>query len=885
MWQPYFMMESFTKNGWNFFSRVVQGQVFVSIDAIGFPTADAIHALTRFLSPNVVCVTIVPGGLARILGGLAAVRRYAENNPGVCANINFMFVLCLCCIYPCPCFREGMDCYRVIPRQLNEDLWLQQQMPGQQSDCESWSVEEALNRRQVWISRIGDVRWKNIQGLNNALERNPITIYLAEDVRTGLPKAATWFKWIYEYIRFGGSTFDFGATAHLIIYMRLSAWFGYLATVPDSQIQRWIDNTHHEWHVFKNVSRPADPPNFCLPSVVAPGPMPGCDAVSVTLVEGFRRFFQCDKSVEDIPIIVVFEKDFQQRLENFFSAWGSVFSDSEREAITRGVSGANWTLKGVCSYLLSSLRRETVPSDAQLAAMLCVSPPLQASSAQMSGLPPAQTQSPPSSQPAISEGDTYDIDTYAAIANLFQISDLTAVIAEADSLFGWTPEQMTDRLREAVGWQLGDISIRIIREGIFGGNWTLRDIRGLVELRATLSKGVMAAYGLKGIDDLITVSNEVKDVWELLRTLFQGLSAYYVSADLEPTISTEIMIGILPRGVDLCERLIELQFTKKQQPADPVPSISSAKSNQPPTVSPVPLVQKKGTGAEAEMERNEYKRIHVRGDNNCLFNGIGILLALFGVRFPQGLEDLNEVLHILQELLRTGTTTHMLHVIQLAANLQTRLRRGVVDNRLLQLVATAQEDLLEKFGFGPDELAVWRPQYPIVRRATTEENLARVLLDQLQFIAQVYLREMLAQFPLPPLLPEALTDLLAAIQGDIARDNQQRLAHGLFQRPLARTLVEYQRNYTGQIGQWGEIVDVIFIAMYFQLPVYVINRGTIPVFAFDRDGNVIPDPDLHSIPQNAIVFWNNGTGATQGTHWDVYVPRDARVLPMWYATT
>jgi hypothetical protein len=75
------------------------------------------------------------------------------------------------------------------------------------------------------------------------------------------------------------------------------------------------------------------------------------------------------------------------------------------------------------------------------------------------------------------------------------------------------------------------------------------------------------------------------------------------------------------------------------------------------------------------------------------------------------------------------------------------------------------------------------------------------------------------------------------------------------------------------------------MAMCFGLTVYVANPGRMGVLAFTRDGAAGSNPDFSTIPENGIVLWNNGTNAQDGSHWDLWIPAQTGVNPMWYATT
>lgn len=290
------------------------------------------------------------------------------------------------------------------------------------------------------------------------------------------------------------------------------------------------------------------------------------------------------------------------------------------------------------------------------------------------------------------------------------------------------------------------------------------------------------------------------------------------------------------------------------------------------------------------MRANGYVQIHARPDNNCLFNALAEVLAVRGIQLFNVPPEANNALDIARELLFTGTTTRAQAVVRLAVMLEATLGCRVVDETLVRRAAAAPAELQRKLGFDPDMLAAYLLGLGTTGVAligdNTKERLAKLLLEQLQFIIQMFLREQLANAILPDPLPEALMRTFTAVQADIMQDNIDRRHQGLSQRPAADDFGQYRANYTRKIGQWGEIPDVILMAIVFNRPVYIINQGVVGVVAFDGNGNEIPNPDLARIRAGAIILWNNGTNARNGTHWDPILPGSeaANVNPMWVAT-
>jgi hypothetical protein len=787
-------------------------------------------------------------------------------------------------------------------------------MPGQvrgREPDQKWIFASNSTGEWLWLSQIGDVAVANVIDLNNAFESHPIptSIILASNIKTELGRAALRFNWIYNYIRHGQPSLSPDTAIALVVYMRLASWFAYLMAFPDSQVTLQTDSNGQQWYVFEGVTRPPDLETLVSDlSAVLQNPAPNCIRTPQVLWDGFNRFFPTE-GASDIPISCLFAEDYKSRLEEFFSAYKAILTLDEVEIIRVNVSRTGgWDKAQVHAYLMSRFPQRTVapwqPAQAALARHPAPPPPAASvrqppASAKPVGQPvqvaPAQQPSP-RPQPAVSEVDPCD-----AIAKLFQISGPTAIIANEDSLFGLTREQMTDELRRGVGSQWGEATIAAVVEGIWERNWTLKNIKEFLDQRALLLGNIAALFALGGDDELIAVDAETENpesaLTDMLNILLEDMGID--ASENAPHAIVQKIINEGMTGLDLCEHLVEFIRPQPQQPANPAPSVLPSKSPPPPAVppaSPPQVAAPSGSapvqviGVDAILRANGYVQIHARPDNNCLFNALAEVLAVRGIQLFNVPPEANNALDIARELLFTGTTTRAQAVVRLAVMLEATLGCRVVDETLVRRAAAAPAELQRKLGFDPDMLAAYLLGLGTTGVAligdNTKERLAKLLLEQLQFIIQMFLREQLANAILPDPLPEALMRTFTAVQADIMQDNIDRRHQGLSQRPAADDFGQYRANYTRKIGQWGEIPDVILMAIVFNRPVYIINQGVVGVVAFDGNGNEIPNPDLARIRAGAIILWNNGTNARNGTHWDPILPGSeaANVNPMWVAT-
>ncbi|MDR0727270.1 MAG: hypothetical protein LBF26_00005, partial [Puniceicoccales bacterium] len=479
------------------------------------------------------------------------------------------------------------------------------------------------------------------------------------------------------------------------------------------------------------------------------------------------------------------------------------------------------------------------------------------------------------------------------IAELFKINDNDLVIIESGEASKLTLAQISIKLHEIFKSLLDEKLINIIVDSIFEYAWTLKDVDTFTSQWTQLPPCIMAYFDLNKLNEKITVTsgeeNPEKVIGDSLDKVLESV-AFVISSDTRSEVVTKIIDGMT--GSELHKYLINLVHPGGQQPvtsgkSDPLPTASQVQLPQVVSPSDHGLIQ--AFGANHNSAPNGYVRIHARCDNNCLFNALAIALTLYGTRSRNITGELCAILEIMWELAITGTTNRAQNIVQLAANLESRLQRTFVDTRLIRRAAAAEEEIQRALGFEPDTLAACKTEQQgnstqLAVTDITAERLIRELWHQTQLLAQHYLRELLAKFELPNPLPASLTTSLAAIQGDIESGNRRRLTRGLSPRPTAGSIEEYRRNYTAQIGQWGEIPDIILIAICFECPVYVVNQGAMNVIAFGPDGSLIENPNLHDIRDVAIVFWNNGTNATDGSHWDLCVPADAGVHQIWHAT-
>ncbi|MDR2677514.1 MAG: hypothetical protein LBB26_03035 [Puniceicoccales bacterium] len=138
------------------------------------------------------------------------------------------------------------------------------------------------------------------------------------------------------------------------------------------------------------------------------------------------------------------------------------------------------------------------------------------------------------------------------------------------------------------------------------------------------------------------------------------------------------------------------------------------------------------------------------------------------------------------------------------------------------------------------------PNNPLKAR----EDFIRALFDELQFLAQFYLRDILSTAPLGDNVPDCF--------------------HLFLEREA--TIAAYRQNITGVTGRFCGFLDMGFASVILRIPVVVVTDKY--AIGFSIVGEVFT-VDLHNLPAGSIVLWYNGH-----EHFEVF-SREPLIDKMW----
>ncbi|MDR1456805.1 MAG: hypothetical protein LBI34_01980 [Puniceicoccales bacterium] len=867
---------------------------------MGSVTAKYEHTPLYFISEN--------NELQKLLFGLGAIRCFMNYEGLGCAKINLLNYTYLCAFFPedNQHDRRTSVVYKFTPNSgLCKELWMSQQMPGQQRGHEDERKWESTYRYgELVISKIGDAKLENVTTIHNELEKNPSCIYLTREVYAGLQRASIWFLWLCIYIDANIDARDHRKALSRGVYMRLFTWFSFLRAVPRPRMV--TDQSGVVFVACNIVNRPSDlPPTLdylhCISTAQRPLElmqisenlpyplmrqcMQSHSDGDCQLREAFDRFFPISRELGDadnLPITWVMNSElFTQKWKEFKSLYGSSLTLEDVSIIEKNVYADQnpWSKRSILAFLGAGLRPVRKPERSQ---------PPQALQSTVA-MPPQQAAAPvvPSSPPA--SPTVNDSDLVSAMARAFDLEDETARINEAQSLFGNTADDVRARIISLnVDSPLNDDIAGIIVDCIFNRNWTINDVRNFVDRVGYLADIIPGFLDGEFSTDspIMQEGTDAESVRTAVIEIVNSLKRNFSSESQPRQLSNEM----LESSDKLCDEIFTAVVDQKKTykmlfsffAGHLVPSLDvppamdgDALVIQSPVVSPavssvvavapqrcsVPEVR---LNAVDQAEQLGLTRIHARGDGNCLFNAVGIAIAIAGnIQIP----NLNVSLQVLLATLRNlalGQFTDARPILAVSEYFKSLFGSQISDNALTLLISSLHQDDIAVYIRGEARPIPQSAGNDLVRLSALERFL-RVAWEQTQSLVQFSLRERVGTFQLPSQLPPAVSHLLATI-------------------PQNPTIEQYRQIYTRKNGKFGEMVDVALLAIYLGIPIYVITRGAVGIIAFDPTGNFIEAPSLSNAPGNAIILHNNGSSGEMVAHWDLYT-NNPDIEPRWIATT